>query len=133
MALFVLLLCPFDISVGIWAFVIGLGQISSFLSLFQLYVIRALIYCTFLQRNITDERRITKRMRSYRSMCKGKESIIGSISEKNMRGQFQMSEKQHLLYCSIYKSGSTFWKRFLQVMDSGNISNQVQHATQERG
>ena len=32
MALFVLLLCPFDISVGIGAFVIGLGQISSFLS-----------------------------------------------------------------------------------------------------
>ena len=29
-ALFVLLLCPFDISVGIGAFVIGLGQISSF-------------------------------------------------------------------------------------------------------
>ena len=32
MALFVLLLCPFGISVGIGAFVIGLGQISSFLS-----------------------------------------------------------------------------------------------------
>ena len=31
-ALFVLLLCPFDISAGIGAFVIGLGQISSFLS-----------------------------------------------------------------------------------------------------
>ena len=31
-ALFVLLLCPFDISVGVGAFVIGLGQISSFLS-----------------------------------------------------------------------------------------------------
>ena len=30
MALFVLSLCPFDISVGIGAFVIGLGQISSF-------------------------------------------------------------------------------------------------------
>ena len=34
MAFFVLLLCPFDISVGIGAFVIGLGQISSFLSLY---------------------------------------------------------------------------------------------------
>ena len=32
MALFVLLLCLFDISVCIGAFVIGLGQISSFLS-----------------------------------------------------------------------------------------------------
>ena len=32
MAFFVLSLCPFDISVGIGAFVIGLGQISSFLS-----------------------------------------------------------------------------------------------------
>ena len=29
-ALFVLSLCPFDISVGVGAFVIGLGQISSF-------------------------------------------------------------------------------------------------------
>ena len=34
-ALFVLSLCPFDISVGVGAFVIGLGQIS-FLSLYQL-------------------------------------------------------------------------------------------------
>ena len=32
-ALFVLSLCPFDISVGVGAFVIGLSQISSFLSL----------------------------------------------------------------------------------------------------
>ena len=31
-ALFVLSLCPFDISVVVGAFVIGLGQISSFLS-----------------------------------------------------------------------------------------------------
>ena len=31
-ALFVLSLCPFDISVSVGAFVIGLGQISSFLS-----------------------------------------------------------------------------------------------------
>ena len=31
-ALFVLSFCPFDISVGVGAFVIGLGQISSFLS-----------------------------------------------------------------------------------------------------
>ena len=29
-ALFVLSFCPFDISVGVWAFVIGLSQISSF-------------------------------------------------------------------------------------------------------
>ena len=32
---FVLSLCPFDISVGVGAFVIGLGQISSFLSFFH--------------------------------------------------------------------------------------------------
>ena len=46
--LFVLSLCPYDISVGVWAFVIGLGQISSFFSFnilascfsFLLYVIR---------------------------------------------------------------------------------------------
>ena len=34
-ALFVLLFCPFYISVGIGAFVIGLGQISSFLSFYD--------------------------------------------------------------------------------------------------
>ena len=34
-ALFVLSLCPFDISVGVGAFVIGLSQISSFFSLYQ--------------------------------------------------------------------------------------------------
>ena len=33
MALFVLSLCPFDISVGVGAFVIGLSQISSFFSI----------------------------------------------------------------------------------------------------
>ena len=32
-ALFVLLICPFHVSVGVGAFVIGLSQISSFLSL----------------------------------------------------------------------------------------------------
>ena len=31
-ALFVLALCPFDISVGVGAFVIGMSQISSFFS-----------------------------------------------------------------------------------------------------
>ena len=31
-ALFMLSLCPFDISVGVGAFIIGLSQISSFLS-----------------------------------------------------------------------------------------------------
>ena len=34
-ALFVLSLCPFDISVGVGAFVIGLSQISSFFSLYH--------------------------------------------------------------------------------------------------
>ena len=37
-ALFVLSLCPFDISVGVWAFVIGLSQISSFFSFYELIV-----------------------------------------------------------------------------------------------
>ena len=36
-ALFVLSLCPFDISVGVWAFVIGLSQISFFFS-YSLYL-----------------------------------------------------------------------------------------------
>ena len=34
-ALFVLSLCPFDISVGVGAFVIGLSHISSFFSQFE--------------------------------------------------------------------------------------------------
>ena len=33
--LIVLSLCPFDISVGVWAFVIGLSQISSFFSFYD--------------------------------------------------------------------------------------------------
>ena len=55
-ALFVLSLCPFDISVGEGAFVIGLGQISSFLSLFLIpfrgnfiktrLFVKINIYCT---------------------------------------------------------------------------------------
>ena len=47
-ALFVLSLCPFDFSVGVGAFVIGLGQISSFLSKYKflrLYV--RSMHCSF--------------------------------------------------------------------------------------
>ena len=36
-ALFVLSFCPFDISVGVGAFVIGLSQISSFFSVYVRY------------------------------------------------------------------------------------------------
>ena len=43
MALFVLSLCPFDISVGVGVFVIGLGQISSFLSSYLLIWTRYLL------------------------------------------------------------------------------------------
>ena len=45
-ALFVLSLCPFDISVGEGVFVIGLSQISSFLSVcicFKLIVLKAIV------------------------------------------------------------------------------------------
>ena len=38
-ALFVLSLCPFDISVCVGAFVIGLSQISSFFSLSEVFVL----------------------------------------------------------------------------------------------
>ena len=44
MALFVLSLCPFDISVGVGAFVIGLSQISSFLSSYGIYETRCVFY-----------------------------------------------------------------------------------------
>ena len=44
-ALFVLSLCPFDISVGVGAFVIGLGQISSFLSV---CIVNIIIYLLIL-------------------------------------------------------------------------------------
>ena len=40
MALFVFSLCPFDISVGVGAFVIGLNQISSFLFLNFIFWVR---------------------------------------------------------------------------------------------
>ena len=36
--------CPFDISVGVGTFVIGLGQISSFLSQKQMYLITMYVY-----------------------------------------------------------------------------------------
>ena len=45
-ALFVLLLCPFDISVSIGVFVIGLGQISSFLSVFALNMLNTTKHST---------------------------------------------------------------------------------------
>ena len=51
MALFVLSLCPFDISVGVGAFVIGLSQISSFFS-FTLKVKRVSQIC-ILSRIVT--------------------------------------------------------------------------------
>ena len=38
-ALFLLSLCPFDISAGVGAFVIGLGQISSFFSCMRLVIL----------------------------------------------------------------------------------------------
>ena len=45
LALFVLSLCPFDIFVGVGAFVIGLSQISSFLSLFTLRYYKNSVPC----------------------------------------------------------------------------------------
>ena len=45
MALFVLSLCPFDIPVGVGAFVIGLGQISAFLSSFFSTILPLLRQC----------------------------------------------------------------------------------------
>ena len=52
-ALFVLSLCPFDISVGVRAFVIGLSQISSFLSSFSKILVRnAISYITKLTKLI---------------------------------------------------------------------------------
>ena len=47
-ALFVLSLCPDDISVGVWAFVIGLSQISSFFS-YELFPVSLKLISTFLQ------------------------------------------------------------------------------------
>ena len=43
MALSVLSLCPFDISAGVWAFVMGLSQISSFFSI--VFSITIGLYC----------------------------------------------------------------------------------------
>ena len=46
-ALFVLSLCPFDISVGVGAFVIGLSQISSFFSYVPFKVIHTMYTCIY--------------------------------------------------------------------------------------
>ena len=47
MVLFVLSLCPFDFSLGVGAFVIGLGQISSFLSERNEYYIAVCVFALF--------------------------------------------------------------------------------------
>ena len=63
MALFVLC-CPFDISVGVGAFVIGLGQISSFLSLlpnltFYMYLIVQGFHRTYATGAACQQRTLT--------------------------------------------------------------------------
>lgn len=35
--------------------------------------------------------------------------------------QFRKSSSHHMLYCSIEKAGSTFWRRMLQMLDSTNL------------
>ena len=57
MAWFVLSLCHFDISVGIGAFVIGLGQISSFLS--KILVNCKCIWSIWFQTNIKNPTRVS--------------------------------------------------------------------------
>ena len=66
MALFVLLLCPFDISVGIGAFVIGLGQISSFLSLCHLQEFYKLSTLVKYEAYITDGSKGMEKVRVYK-------------------------------------------------------------------
>ena len=87
MALFVLSLCPFDISVGVGAFVIGLSQISSF---FSWTLGERIIVKYFTWSRITDESSITemsvfhtlirsnnrKGHRSYKRSRKGSDSVL---------------------------------------------------------
>ena len=66
--LFVLSLCPFDISVGVGAFVIGLGLISSFLSLrnllkdvscFKIHIYRIISFSQYQLRFVKCQRPAT--------------------------------------------------------------------------
>lgn len=38
-----------------------------------------------------------------------------------MKRHFRKSSSHHILYCSIEKAGSTFWRRMLQMLDSTNL------------
>ncbi|XP_062608336.1 carbohydrate sulfotransferase 11-like [Saccostrea cucullata] len=73
-----------------------------------------------------NELYLIKRLQKYRESCKGREFNFGNEPLYTMKSHFKMSTSHHILYCSVEKAGSTFWKRVLQMLDSTNIDSPFQ-------
>ena len=69
MALFVLSLCPFDISVGVGAFVIGLSQISSFFSFQEKEYFIAVVELLYTERTFLKDRSPTLLLFLLMALC----------------------------------------------------------------
>ncbi|XP_048757655.1 carbohydrate sulfotransferase 12-like [Ostrea edulis] len=65
-------------------------------------------------------------MDKHDKACQGKEFLVGREPDRNIPRHFQVSKSQRLIYCSIEKAGTTFWRRILQVLDSTNLDNPYQ-------
>ncbi|KAK3089280.1 hypothetical protein FSP39_002308 [Pinctada imbricata] len=60
-------------------------------------------------------------MRHYKTVCRNRDSADEDDPMATLGDNFQISRRHRLVYCSVLKAGSTFWRRFLQVIDSGKV------------
>lgn len=79
-----------------------------------------------IQTAARTETYINKRLQRHHQACVGKEFIIGREPDRSIPFHFQVSKSHQLIYCSIEKAGTTFWRRVLQVLDSTNLDNPYQ-------
>ncbi|XP_061165972.1 carbohydrate sulfotransferase 10-like [Saccostrea echinata] len=79
-----------------------------------------------MQTAVLSEPYVNQRLKQYNKACRGKEFIIGREPDRTIQNHFQMSKSHKLIYCSIEKAGTTFWRRVLQVLDSTNLDNPYQ-------
>ncbi|XP_036367125.1 carbohydrate sulfotransferase 11-like [Octopus sinensis] len=64
------------------------------------------------QDSIFEERR-----RRLQEVCNGNENVfIGNNTEANIKGRMHIDSKHKIIYCAIEKTGSTFWKRTMQIL-----------------
>lgn len=69
---------------------------------------------------------IGERLQKHHEACVGKEFIIGREPDRSISSHFQVSKSHQLIYCSIEKAGTTFWRRVLQMLDSTNLDSPYQ-------